>query len=544
MEEDDAVVLVPSMAAIKMCLQDGEYIRVLPSEALWLFDALGPRRRAEIRNFIADARLSSFPLYRVDDEALFTLVRTCIRGGRLVGLRKDPKASKKAPSATTQQRLLVRKIETSTRDRLSYAGRQYKLVVDVDLGRVPNRDSYEVASHDEAKRVLDSLAKESGTQADLATLLGEASAKLTPDWYPPSDPDGLILLRRIIERAAASKSDEPAITPSQMRALMEKAALEIHVVDLKQKPQEGLAFKISMPDGGTASGKLDKEGRGRAKSSSSGVFTVTFPDLDGADWDGDGALDLPPEEERSEASTYEVEQGDRLLTIAREKGFARWQTIWNFASNAELKGLRGTGHILLPKDKVAIPTKVERKAEVAGGTAEYVVQCAAEVLRVCFADNTSSEDDSITFKAMPDTGDVIEGALSEDGTLEIDLPPDTSKVHVELFREEPDDEEESSGGEASDGNGGNDESDGADQGGEQKPFESYDFNLGELDPATEISGIQARLLNLGLYNGEINGTLDDDTREAISNFRWIELRDRKEDIDAVLLKALRKVHGS
>jgi len=132
----------------------------------------------------------------------------------------------------------------------------------------------------------------------------------------------------------------------------------------------------------------------------------------------------------------------------------------------------------------------------------------------------------------------------EDGTLEIDLPPDASKVHVELFREEPDDEEESSGGEASDGNGGNDESDGADQGGEQKPFESYDFNLGELDPATEISGIQARLLNLGLYNGEINGTLDDDTREAISHFRWIELRDRKEDIDAIFLKALRKAHGS
>jgi hypothetical protein len=156
---------------------------------------------------------------------------------------------------------------------------------------------------------------------------------------------------------------------------------------------------------------------------------------------------------------------------------------------------------------------------------------------VRIADNASSGDDTVTFKATPDTGDVIEGALSKDGTLEIDLPPDTSTVHVELFREEPDDEEESGDGEKGDGSGG------ADQGGEQEPFESYDFTLGELDPATEISGVQARLLNLGLYDGEINGTLDDDTREAISHFRWIELRDRKEDIDAVFLKALRKAHG-
>jgi hypothetical protein len=430
----------------------------------------------------------------------------------------------------------VRKIEAATRGKLNYGGRQYKLVVDVDLGKVPSRDSYEVASRDEAMRVLDSVAKESGTQGNLAALLGEASAKLAPDWRPPFAPDGLILLRRIITRAAASRNDEPAITPAQLRAIMEKAALEIHVVDLKQKPQEGLAFAISMPDGGTASGKLDKEGRGRAKSSSPGVFTVTFPDLDGADWDGDGALELPPEEERSDASSYEVEQGDRLATIAREQGFLRWQTVWNFAANADLKSLRGTGHILLPKDKVAIPTKVEREAEVPGGTAEYVVQCAAEVLRVRFADITCSEDDPVTFKATPDTGEPIEGPLSEDGRLEIDLPPDATRVHVELFRAAQDEE--------ADDDEGNGEGENGDASGEQEPFECYDFTLGELDPAAEISGIQARLLNLGLYNGEINGTLDDDTRKAISHFRWAKLRDRKEDTDAVFLKALRKAHGS
>jgi hypothetical protein len=193
-------------------------------------------------------------------------------------------------------------------------------------------------------------------------MLDQASAKLTPDWRPPfTQPDGLILLRRTATRAATKSDNGPSVTPSQVKALMDKAALVIHVVDLKQKSQEGLAFKIEAPDGSTVSGKLDKDGKGRAQSSTPGTFTVTFPDLDGDDWDGDGALDLS-EDERSEASKYTVEQGDRLPTIAREKGFVRWQTIWNFKGNADLRTLRGTAHILLPGDEVSIPSKLSREA--------------------------------------------------------------------------------------------------------------------------------------------------------------------------------------
>jgi hypothetical protein len=306
---------------------------------------------------------------------------------------------------------------------------------------------------------------------------------------------------------------------------VEKAALEIHVVDLKQKPQEGRAFKIKAPDGSLVAGKLDKDGRGNAKSSTPGFFTVTFPDLDGADWDGDGAQALPAEEERSEASRYKVAQGDRLPTIAREKGFARWQTIWNFKGNAALKELRGSAHILLPGDEVAIPSKLAREAEVPGGTAEYVVQTAAEVLRVRFAAITSTEDHPVTYKATPDTGGAVVGVLPDNRKLEIDLPPDTTKVRVELSRK-------------SDGNA--DASDGDDS----KPFASYDFTTGGLDPASEVSGVQARLLNLGLYSGGITGNLDDATRAAIAHFRWAKLRDRKDDMDEDFLSALKETHRS
>jgi hypothetical protein len=221
-----------------------------------------------------------------------------------------------------------------------------------------------------------------------------------------------------------------------------------------------------------------------------------------------------------------VEQGDRLPTIARGKGFARWQTLWNFKGNAALRELRGTAHILLPGDQVSIPSKLSRKAEVPGGTAEYVVQTSAEVLRVRFAGVTSTEDNPVAFKATPDTGDAIEGNLARDGRLEIDLPPDTTKVHVALSRKP-------------DGDGG-----GGDGGDADKPFASWDFTVGGLDPASEVSGVQARLLNLGFYTGSITGTLDDDTRAAIAHFRWAKLRCRKADMDEAFLAALNQTHGS
>jgi hypothetical protein len=314
--------------------------------------------------------------------------------------------------------------------------------------------------------------------------------------------------------AGASKDDGPAITPSQMRALMDKATLVIHVVDLNQVPQEGLAYSIDMPDGGSAQGKLDEDGRATAKSSRPGIFTVKFPDLDGADWDGDGALDLPDEGKRSQASSFTAKQGDRLPSVARKHGFLRWQTVWEFSGNAELRKLRASPFILFAGDKVAIPSKLERVAEVDGGTAEYVVQAALETLRVRFAEAQAAEDEPVMFRAIPDAGsDMFEGQLGDDGVMEIDLPPDTAQVIVELYCGDGDD-----------------------------PFVTYQFDVGHLDPCSEATGIQMRLANLGYYDGEIDGDIGMVTRGAIRRFRLEYGLPLGDDIDEDLRDALAWVH--
>ncbi len=52
-----------------------------------------------------------------------------------------------------------------------------------------------------------------------------------------------------------------------------------------------------------------------------------------------------------------------------------------------------------------------------------------------------------------------------------------------------------------------------------KPEETIVLQLGHLDPIEEVSGVQARLKNLGFYGGEVNGQLDKETTEAIVAFQ-------------------------
>jgi len=217
---------------------------------------------------------------------------------------------------------------------------------------------------------------------------------------------------------------------------------------------------------------------------------------------------------RRAASRYTVKQGDRLPTIAIKKGFICWQTIWDFAGNAALKNRRGNAHILFPGDAVAIPSKLDRVAKVFGGEAEFVLMKAPEFLRVRFAEVETMDGEPVMFRATPDAGsDCFEGELAADGTMEIELPPETTKVTVELFCGEGDD-----------------------------PFVTYQLNVGEMDPLTEDTGIQARLANLGYYDGKIDGDIGDVTKSAIVRFRREYGLPLSDEVDDDLRNALQWVH--
>jgi hypothetical protein len=288
-ERDNPIVLVPFHGAMDLCRQEGcEKLAV--REALRRFDdAVTTRAMSitwEIRDFLSHARLSGLVLCDTKDSHLVPIVRRAIERDDIVGLRKGEK-SKATHNETAEQRQLVRKIEQIVRTSFSHSGRQYRLVVDVDLAKTPSRDSYEVVDHDDAKRVLDGVAKQSGIVPELTALLGQAREKLTRNWHPPLQPDGLILLRRIRQSSAFVKDTGPAITPSQMAKLLD--TIEISLVDGNGEPMAGEAWEIVLPDGSKRSGQLDESGRAAVTGIPSGNCSVTFPQLDPHTWSPSGS---------------------------------------------------------------------------------------------------------------------------------------------------------------------------------------------------------------------------------------------------------------
>jgi len=231
-----------------------------------------------VRDFVSRARLTGFPLSSFEDGAVLALLRGAIKNQDLVLLCEGAGAANAPERTTAEQRRLIAKIEAKTRDRLSYLGRQYKLVADVDLSKTPQRDSYEVVRREDAIQVLDGLATQMGSSPDLPPLLAKAREKLTADWRPPLSPDGLILLRRSKSLAAARSDTEAPITPSQMKALLEQCdlSLEVVVLGLRGKELECIEFDIDSPDGETHGGKLPSTGETKITGTKKGGAQVAL----------------------------------------------------------------------------------------------------------------------------------------------------------------------------------------------------------------------------------------------------------------------------
>jgi len=253
--------LVRAVDAIRLC-REGGYEALDSGKAIWALERVLRGIVREARGFVSRARLTSFPLSAMDDSDIVKLLANQLKGRNLIALQEvEPSAaSGKAATKTAKLRRLVREIESKTRGRLSFSGRTYRLVVDVSLAKLPGRDSYQVARQDEARQVLDGLAEQPGTPSNVRPLLGEAREALSKDWRPPLQPDGLVLLRKIITMQASAPDAGPALTPSQIKKLATHTDwIEIEVVDQDGLPYTG-GYRLELPDSTASESNFDEEG--------------------------------------------------------------------------------------------------------------------------------------------------------------------------------------------------------------------------------------------------------------------------------------------
>ena len=187
------------------------------------------------------------------------------------------------------------------------------------------------------------------------------------------------------------------------------------------------------------------------------------------------------------SGNYEVQEGDCMASIAAAHGFF-WQTLWNLPENADLKAARKDPYVLLPGDQVYIPPKrIEWQPRPTDQRHQFVLKGVPEKVRLVFTDEFDQPLADLPYTLVIDRIHRFTGQTDANGAIEQPIAPDAQKGHIVIG----------------------------------KPGETreYPLGLGCLDPIDSITGLQARLQNLGFYDGPIDGRFTPQTQTAVMLFQ-------------------------
>jgi hypothetical protein len=185
------------------------------------------------------------------------------------------------------------------------------------------------------------------------------------------------------------------------------------------------------------------------------------------------------------SGNYEVQQGDCMESIALDRGFF-WETLWNHPDNLDLRKARKNPNVLREGDKVFLPEL--RPKQEAGATEQrhrFKRKGVPSKLRIVLRDEQNRPRVNEPY-LLEIEGNFIRGRTGSQGELEHSISPNARNGRLIVG---------------------------------QEGVEVYPLNLGHIDPITELSGIQARLSNLGYYCGAIDGHMNLQIKQAILEFQ-------------------------
>lgn len=210
------------------------------------------------------------------------------------------------------------------------------------------------------------------------------------------------------------------------------------------------------------------------------------------------------------SGAYVVRQGDALESIALRAGLF-WKTIWDAPENAELRRARHDPHVLLPGDRLHIPEL--RRREESGATEtrhRFVRKGVPSKLHLVLQDEDGEPRADEPYTLVIDGETTYEGRTDGQGVIDHPIPPGARSGVLRVG----------------------------------DPPEEYPLRLAHLDPIDSVLGQQARLANLGLYSGRLDGRRGPGLSSALRLFQEREGLDVTGEPDAATRDKLREVHGS
>ena len=193
----------------------------------------------------------------------------------------------------------------------------------------------------------------------------------------------------------------------------------------------------------------------------------------------------------SSGMRYFVSQGDCLSSIASEFGLADWQAIYSHAQNEAFRNLRPDPNVIYPGDELFIPDVTQRTEQGATDRLHsFQRKLEPTLLRLVLLDE-DHHPLADTLYRLEVGGTVFQGQSGGDGLVEQVVPPRTTRARLSIeLTHDP-----------------------------QQTGYTWDLRLGAIDPPTVMTGLQARLNNLGYNTGPVDGVQGPRTTEAIRDFQ-------------------------
>src|ERR1017187_1044761 len=291
-----------------------------------------------------------------------------------------------------------------------------------------------------------------------------------------------------------------------------KSWVRFVVKDKEGLPVAWVKYAAKLPDGRIAEGRTPPGGTVELRGLPKGQVELTFVDFDVASFEGAKAGD-----EHGEARVHVVRQGEMAAQIAWKYGFSDVGTVWHHPDNRALVKARPNPDVLRPKDKVSIPPHKAAVFKLAADqetkiTAKRPTQRLHLTIELDVDEPAANARYELTFR----DGRKIhrrKGTTGGDGLLDEKLPLTATELRLSLWPKD------SKG---------------------KTDCLILDLGMGHLDPVEDLSGVQARLENLGFHCGDEEGELGPRTQAALKRFRAQHKIDEEELLGPATLKQLEK----
>jgi len=188
---------------------------------------------------------------------------------------------------------------------------------------------------------------------------------------------------------------------------------------------------------------------------------------------------------------HRVKQGECLSSIAAKYRISDWRQIYNHPENAEIKRKRPNPNVIYPGDRLFIPEVQLRNVDAPTKMRHrFVLRAQPTVIRLLVQDEERRPACGKRYR-LEIGGEIREGETNQEALIEHKVPATAEEGTLTVFLDD------------------------------DAPEHAYSWplSIGFLDPVDEITGIQARLNNLGFLCGPVDGILGSKTRAAVRAFQ-------------------------